>query len=219
MHFRDRLDAAQKLTDSLALYRGRNPLVLAIPRGAVPMGEVMARGLEGELDVVLIRKIGLPYQPELAIGAVDEAGNLTTPADPALLGISPELLQELARPERARNAQRRAAWTPLRAPVDPRDRIAIVVDDGAATGATMVAALDSTRARGAARVIAAVPVASVEAAARIAEHADEVSILFTSASFFAVSQYYGDFAEVDDEAVAAILARSPTGVQSAGRVG
>jgi predicted phosphoribosyltransferase len=208
--FRDRKDAARRLAGALAAYAETRPVVLAIPRGAVPMGAVVAEALGGELDVVLVRKIGLPGQPEFALGAVDESGVVVLPEESARFGVDARSLERLAQPELATIARRRAAWTPLRPPVNVEGRTVIVVDDGAATGSTMVAALDAVRRRGAARVVAAVPVASVEAAAWIRDHADDAVFLAVPEAFGAVGYYYDDFGEVTDADVAACLAARST---------
>lgn len=205
--FRDRQDAAVRLAERLAHLRGHHPLVLAIPRGAVPMAAAIARALDGTLDVVLVRKIGLPGHEEFAIGAIDESGRVFLPEDPARFGVDPSVFEGLARREADVLRRRRAAYSGIHASVDPRDRIVVVVDDGAATGASMVAALDSVRARGAARVIAAVPVASPEAAQRIRARADEALILVEPQDFQAVGSWYLDFSQVTDDEVTAILAR------------
>jgi len=206
MAFEDRIDAAQQLARALAKYRGKNPLVLAIPRGAVPMGRLLAKELEGELDVVLVRKLGAPGNPEFAVGAVDVASWEYIADYAAEVGASKTYLAEEASTQLATMRARRAMYTPARAPIDPAGRIVIVVDDGLATGATMIAALHSVRARNPARLVCAVPVAAPESLEKVRPHADEVVCLDAPAFFHAVGQFYRTFGQVEDREVVAALA-------------
>jgi len=205
--FDSRLDAGRRLAKALGAYRGRNPLVLAIPRGAVEMGAVIARELEGEVDVVLVRKLRAPHQPEFAVGAVDETGWTYVARDAALAGADPAYLAREKAEQLALLRRRRAQYTPARAPADPAGRIAIVVDDGIATGASMIAALHSVRARQPATLVCAVPVAAPESLEQVRAYADEVVCLEAPDEFRAVGQFYRDFAQVEDEEVVALLAR------------
>ena len=205
--FDSRVDAGRRLARALAAYRGRNALVLAIPRGAVEIGAVIAEELAGELDVVLVRKLASPFSRELAVGAVDESG-WTYVADHApMMGGTPEHLAHERRAQLETLARRRAQYTPARMPADPRGRIAIVVDDGIATGATMMAALHSVRARHPQRLICAVPVASRESIEQVGPYADEVVCLQTPDDFEAVGQFYRSFPQVDDDEVVRLLGR------------
>ena len=203
--FRDRTGAAIRLADRLKTYRGQHPLVLAIPRGAVPMARLIADALEGELDVVLVRKLRAPHQPELAVGAVNESG-WTFIADYAgFYGANAAYLEAEKQAQLATLRQRRAQYTPVRAPLDPKGRIVIVVDDGLATGATMRAALQGVRACQPARLICAVPVSPPDTLAKMADLADEVVCLETPYSFQAVGQFYQHFPQVEDAEVIEVL--------------
>lgn len=208
--FASRAAAAAALADELAHYRGRRPLVLAIPRGAVPMGRVLADTLEGELDVVLVRKLGAPGNPEFAVGAVDDSGWTYVTEFASAAGADAAWLRAETAAQRALLERRRALYTPPRPSIDPRDRIAIVVDDGLATGATMIAALHAVRARAPARLVCAVPVASPDALERVRPYADELVCLYAPDWFSAVGQFYADFRQVDDEEVVATLAHTLT---------
>lgn len=172
--FNDRDDAARQLVGHLQRFKGQNPLVLAIPRGAVPMGQIIAQALDGELDVALVRKLTAPHAPEVAVGSIDESGWTYVAPFAASVGADKAYLAK----EQARQSetirQRRAQYTPIRPPIDPAGRVVIVVDDGLATGATMVAALHGLRGRQPATLVCAVPVSSPEALELIQPLADEV---------------------------------------------
>ncbi len=203
--FFDREDAARRLAERLMAYWGQNPLVLAIPRGAVRMGRIIAERLKGEFDVVLVRKLRAPQQPELAIGSVNESG-WTYLADYAqAYGADTAYIETEKRRQLQTIARRRAQYTPIRAPRDPAGRIVIVIDDGLATGATMISALHGLRADKPARLICAVPVAPPDTVAKVAALADEVVCLQTPEFFQAVGQFYRHFDQVEDEEVIELL--------------
>jgi putative phosphoribosyl transferase len=203
--FQDREDAARQLATRLAAYRGKHPLVLAVPRGAVPMGKILAERLQGELDVVLVRKLRAPYHHELAIGAVDESGWTTIAPHAASTGADQDYIAEEKHHQLQVLRSRRVLYSPLRTPVDPAGRTVIVVDDGLATGATMTAALHGLRQRHPLWLVCAVPVASSEALNHIRPMADEVICLLTPPDFQAVGQFYRDFPQVTDDEVIALL--------------
>lgn len=206
--FRDRNEAAQRLAERLKAYRGKNPLILAIPRGAVPMAKIIADKLGGELDVVLVRKLRAPHQSELAIGSVNESG-WTYQSDYAdLYGADTRYIESEKQLQMDTIRQRRAQYTPVRAPIDPRGRIVIVIDDGLATGATMISALHGLRTSQPAKLICAVPVSPPDTLLNVAELADEVVCLEAPAFFQAVGQFYQHFPQVDDEEVIELLRKN-----------
>ncbi len=204
MRFHSRAHAAELLVQRLRTsYQNKNPLVLGVPRGAMPMANIIADALRGELDVVLVHKLSHPEQAELAIGAIDEAGNAfvndwAADLDPAYLAAEKKRQLALLR-------ERRAGYTPLRAPIDPAGRLVIVVDDGSATGSTMTAALRAIRARQPKKLVGAVAVASPDAARAMQRECDALVCLNVPAEFYAVGQFFEDFHQVSDQDVTAIL--------------
>jgi len=204
--FEDRGEAAAKLADALAQYRGKHPLVLGIPRGAVPMARMIADALEGEVDVVLVRKLGAPGNPEFAIGAVNESGRVAiSERDANYAGADAAYIEAEKQAQLDVMRRRREQYTAHRPPIDPAGRIVIVIDDGLATGSTMIAALEILREQRPARLICAVPVAPPDTAARVRQSCDELVCLETPESFYAVGQFYRDFSQVSDEEVVAAL--------------
>ncbi len=203
--FHDREHAARELVERLAAYRGRHALVLAIPRGAVPMGRIIADALEGELDVVLVHKLGAPGNPEFAIGAVDETGEVFLSRDAQVMGIDQRYIEREAQSQLAVLRERRERYTPVRPPIDPKDRTVIVVDDGVATGATFTAALRAVRSKGPEWLCAAAAVIAPSSAARLRGEADELVYVDAPEPFFAVGQFFQNFSQVTDEDVVRIL--------------
>jgi predicted phosphoribosyltransferase len=210
MRFKNREDAAALLADRLAAYRGQRPLVLGVPRGAVPMARAIADALGGDLDVVLVRKLRAPGQPELAIGAVDESGALLKGR---YFDIATEdRLREEVRTQLGILRMRREQYTRAQAAVDPAGRIAIIVDDGVATGSSMLSAIRSVRARKPKKVVVAIGVAPASSVAPIEAAADEVVCLYAPEDFYAVGQFFDDFSEVTDDMVVAALAQRHTDI-------
>ncbi len=205
MRFRDRADAGRVLATRLAGLRDAKPVVVGLPRGGVPVAAEVADALNAELDVVLVRKIGAPHREELAVGAVGEDG-VTVRNDAVLhdLGLTWADLAEQVACEREEIRRRAAALRPGPRP-DLRDRTVILVDDGIATGATVVAALRILRHFGAARIVLAVPVAPPEALRVLAALADEIVCPVAPAHFTAVGQWYDDFTQVPDDDVRTLL--------------
>ena len=205
MRFKNRDEAAKQLAGRLGAYKGHNPLILGVPRGAVPMARTIADALEGELDVVLVRKLRAPGQPELAIGAVDEAGTVLKGSyfDVA----DEEYLREEIRAQQEVIRARREMYTRAQRVIDPAGRIVVIVDDGIATGSSMLAAIRSVRARKPQKLIVAIGVAPPQTLARIQAEADEVICLAAPVDFYAVGQFFDDFSEVTDDMVVTALSR------------
>lgn len=210
MTFKNRDHAARLLSDRLVEYRGRHPLVLAIPRGAVPMAAIIAEAVGGDVDVVLVRKLGAPGQPELAIGAVDETGRVSLVHTAKDLGVTEAYIAREVEAQTKTIRARRALYTPIHPPIDPAGRVVIVVDDGIATGATMLAALAAVRERRPATLVAALGVAPADVLRRIQDLADRVVCLETPDVMFAVGEFYREFPSVTDEEVVAILKQRRT---------
>jgi putative phosphoribosyl transferase len=210
--FRDRTDAGRRLAAALAGYAGRDAVVLALPRGGVPVAAEVATALHAPLDLVLVRKIGLPDQPELAMGAVVDgaAPIVVRNADILALGHVDEAAFDTAcRRELAEIERRRARYIGARARAPIAGRVVIVVDDGIATGATVKAALEAVRQRGPTELVLAVPVAPVDVLAELRPEVDACVCLLTPEPFGAIGYFYDDFTQVTDGAVEAALARCP----------
>jgi len=221
--YADRGDAGRRLASRLAHLKDRQPVVLALPRGGVAVGFEIAQALDAALDIVLVRKIGVPWQPELALGAVTDGASPETFVDRDLATsldipdsyISKETARQLEEIER-----RRKLYCEGRPAVEVAGRTAIVVDDGIATGATMRVALQAVRRRGPARLVLAVPVVPPDTLAALGREADEAVCLETPIGLGAIGFYYRDFHQLSDAEVTDLLARAllPTESGAANRV-
>ncbi len=206
MSFRDRADAGRRLGAALAARDLEAPVVLALPRGGVPVAAEVARALQAPLDVILVRKLGAPGQPELAMGAIGEGG-VRVLNDVVLRASAVTASQLSATEEREqRELERRAAvYRRGRAPIEIAGRTVVIVDDGLATGATARAAIAVARAHGAARVVLAVPVAPPDTVVDLAADADEIVTVETPARLWAIGAWYDDFRQTDDAEVERLL--------------
>jgi putative phosphoribosyl transferase len=214
--FADRGEAGRRLAERLVRFKAERPLVLALPRGGVPVGFEVAVTLDAPLDLILVRKIGAPFQPELAIGAVVDGEHAETVLNRDLVAAL-QIAEGYVERERAKQLEeierRRRVYAAGRPRIDARDRTAIVVDDGIATGATMEAALGAVRRAGPRRLVLAVPVAPPDTIERLRPQVDEVECLLIPDYLGAIGTFYGDFRQLSDGEVVALLeqaaARAP----------
>jgi putative phosphoribosyl transferase len=212
MLFRNRFDAGRQLAEKLAHYADRDDvLVLALPRGGVPVGYEVAEALAAPLDVFLVRKLGVPGQEELAMGAI-ASGGVRVLNEPVvrMLGLSEEEIARVEVDERWELDRREREYRAGRPPLDLRGKIVILVDDGLATGSSMRAAITALRRLGPARIIVAVPVGARETCAEFEREADEAICASEPEPFHAVGIWYDDFAQTSDEEVRELLARAAT---------
>ncbi|GGZ98165.1 phosphoribosyltransferase family protein [Streptomyces echinoruber] len=206
MFFLDRRDAGRQLAARLAHFKGAEVVVLGLPRGGVPVAAEVARALGAPLDLCLVRKLGVPFQPELGMGAIGEGGVRVINDDVVRTAhVTPEELAEVEARERTVLESRARRYRGDREPVGLEGRTVLVVDDGVATGSTARAACRIARAQGAARVVLAVPVAPHGWTARLGEDADELVSPYTPRGFSAIGQFYADFSQTDDDEVVACL--------------
>lgn len=212
MLFQDRTDAGRKLAQALTNYKAQHPVVLALPRGGVPVAAEVAAALNAPLDLVLVRKIGVPSQPELAMGAITDGG------EPAIVrnweiiemcGIGTEEFDAICNRELAEIERRRKRYLGDRARAEITGELAIIVDDGIATGATTLAAVKAVRARKPKELVLAVPVAALDTVKKLHAEVDAIVCLDTPEELGAIGYFYRDFRQVDDEEVVAILKRFP----------
>jgi putative phosphoribosyl transferase len=209
--YEDRRHAGAELAAHLVQLKGRpDVVVLALPRGGVPVAYEVARALDAALDVFVVRKLGLPGHPELAMGAIASGGVRVLNDDVvSWYRIPDRAIDEVTRTEQAELERRERAYRHGRTPVPLRDRIVVLVDDGLATGSTMKAAVDAVRAHGPSRIIVAVPVGSPETCREFAEVADEIVCARAPDRFAAVGQWYRDFSQTTDEEVCSLLGGEP----------
>lgn len=213
--FRDRVDAGSQLAEKLKGRALHDPLVLAIPRGGVVVGSVLARLLGADLDVVLSRKLRAPGNPEYAIGAISEDGTVYLDAHvQSMASELEEYLQDEIRLQQLEIERRRRLIRELRPPVAVAGRTAIVTDDGIATGSTMIAALKVLRAQRPLELLVAVPVASPDRLEQVKQWSDEAICLLVTDEFWSIGQFYGDFSQVGDREMLRILAEAPTAAPS-----
>lgn len=205
--YRDRQDAGRVLAKELAGRLGADPVVLGLPRGGVPVAAEVARALEVPLDVLVVRKLGLPRHPELAMGAIASGGaRVLNPQVISFSDVTPDILREVEARERQELARRETLFRGTRPPVRVEGREVVLVDDGLATGATMEAAVAALRSREPARIVVAVPVGSEDAAERIRREADLLVCPLIPRDFHAVGQWYERFGQTDEDEVRALLA-------------
>ncbi|MFI1564915.1 phosphoribosyltransferase family protein [Streptomyces sp. NPDC020490] len=206
MFYLDRRDAGRRLAARLAHLKDAGVVVLGLPRGGVPVAAEVAGALGAPLDVCLVRKLGVPFQPELGMGAIGEGGVRVINDDVVRMGrVTAEELARVEAHEREVLQSRARHYRGGREPADLRGRTVVVVDDGVATGSTARAACQIARARGAARIVLAVPVAPHDWTARLGDDADELVCPYTPRSFFAIGEFYADFSQTDDDEVVACL--------------
>jgi putative phosphoribosyl transferase len=208
--FHNRDEAGQRLAEALKRFKGRDCVVFALPRGGLPVAAPIANALGAPLDLVLVRKIGVPRQPELAMGAVADGGTpvIVRNEDVIMLaGVSEARFEEVCAAQCAEIERRRRLYLGARPRAEAKGRVAIVVDDGVATGATTRAALKAVRAHGPEKLILAVPVAPSDSLDMLRSEADDVVCLETYDDFLGVGCYYDDFRQIEDEEVIAYLDR------------
>lgn len=209
MPFRDRTDAGRRLAAALSRYKGHKPLILALPRGGVPVAVEIASALDGALDLMLVRKIGVPVQPELAMGAVAEGTPPFVVRNEEVIafsGVTPQEFEAACQHEVAEIERRRRQYIGDRAREPVAGRVVIVVDDGIATGATVKAALQAIRRQRPAKLVLAVPVAPPETIEALRPLVDEVVCLETPEPFGAIGYFYRDFSQLRDADVEAAMA-------------
>jgi putative phosphoribosyl transferase len=212
MVFQNRTDAGRQLAKALSKYKGQHPVVLALPRGGVPVAAEVAAALDAPLDLVLVRKIGVPQQPELAMGAVTDGKQPAVVRNNDIIelcGISDETFDTVCKEELAEIERRRLRYIGDRPRAEVEGKIAIVIDDGIATGATTLAAIKAVRSRKPRELVLAVPVAPLDSIKKLRSEVDAIVCLDAPRDFGAIGYFYEDFRQVNDDEVTAILKRFP----------
>ena len=212
MLFQDRTDAGRWLARALVKYKAHRPVVLALPRGGVPVAAEVAAALDAPLDLVLVRKIGVPSQPELAMGAVTDGGSPTIIRNSEIIelcGVSERKFDAVCKEELGEIERRRKRYLGDRARTEVKGEVVIVVDDGIATGATTLAAVRAIRERRPKELVLAVPVAPLDTIEKLRAQVDEIVCLETPRDFGAIGYFYRDFHQVSDDEVTSTLWRFP----------
>ncbi|HEV3474761.1 MAG TPA: phosphoribosyltransferase family protein [Actinomycetota bacterium] len=204
MYF-DRAEAGARLAEALEQLSGEEVVVLGVPRGGVEVAAAVARRRDWPLDIVVPRKLGAPFNPELGLGAIAPGVRVLDESMLRALHVDPDYLEKEIASQEEEIRRRTEAYRKGRSPVDVAGKVAVIVDDGVATGGTAAAAVRWARAQGAARVVMAIPVAPREAVAKLSKEADEVVCLATPEPFFAVGQWYERFPQTSDEEVVQLL--------------
>lgn len=201
MYFLDRYDAARQLAIPLEKYKHEEGVILAVPRGGVPIGYYLAKHLDLPLDLLMTKKLGHPSQKEYAIGAVGIENSIVEQST----GIPPEYIEREIRRIRRQLIERYKKFMGSKQPADLRGKTVIIVDDGVATGRTILATIKMLRSRHPGKLVVAVPVASEEAALRIKQEVDDFICLYIPSVFYGVGQFYTDFSQTTDEEVMVLL--------------
>ena len=204
--FQDRREAGKQLVDALEAFRDQHPIILALPRGGVPVGYEVARALDAPLDVRVVRKLGVPWHPELGVGAVAEGGDVYVSEEILReVGLSDQALEQLIRRKQAEVTDRVRTFREGRRRLDVRGRMVILVDDGIATGGTVRAAIRAIREEGPASVVLAVPVAAADTVDALAPEVDDIVCLVSPSALYAIGLWYKDFLQVSDDDVVRLL--------------
>jgi putative phosphoribosyl transferase len=218
--FNDRVDAGQQLASRMDFLRGQDVVVLGLPRGGVPVAFEVAKALGAPLDVLVVRKLGVPFHPELAFGAIGDGGvRVINDAVVREARLSEKEMAAVETKQRAELQRRSERFRGDRHAISVKGRIAVIVDDGIATGATALAACQVARAEGASRVVLAIPIGAIDTAEQFAEYADDVVCLQTPVPYFAVGQGYRNFAQTSDDEVVALLDRARSDLRAVASAG